>query len=71
MKVENYKTNVKNKQQVMYLLKTLKLHVSDCQINFDHNTSCLSVATSREISELICNVLTQQGYFCEKINVEL
>lgn len=67
MKSENYRTNVKNQQQAMFLIKTLQLHVSDCQLNFDLNTYYLSVTTSREVSELVCKVLTKQGFLCEKI----
>ncbi|EKF56505.1 hypothetical protein I215_03243 [Galbibacter marinus] len=68
VKVENYRTNVENQQQANYLIKALQLHVSDCQLNFDQNNYLLSVVTRREISELVCNVVTKQGFLCEKIN---
>lgn len=69
MKVENYRTNVKNQQHAKYLLKTLQLYVSDCHINFDFKTNYLSVVTSREVTELVCNVMTKHGVVCEKIKV--
>lgn len=67
MKSEDYRTNVKNQQQAMYLIKTLQLHMSDCQLNFNHNTYYLSVTTNREVAELVCKVLNKQGFLCEKI----
>src|SRR5690606_28204343 len=67
VKVENYKTNVKNQQQANYLIKVLQLHVSDCQLTFDQDTFLLSVSTRREVSELVCFVVSKQGFLCKKI----
>lgn len=69
MKVEKYKTNVENPQQAMLLIKTLQLRISDCLLSFDQDSYHLSVTTTREVSELVCELFVKQGFVCKKVKI--
>lgn len=69
MKVEKYKTNVENPQQAMLLIKTLQLRISDCLLSFDQDSYHLSVTTTREVSELVCELFVKQGFVCNKVKI--
>lgn len=69
MKVEKYKTNVENPQQAMLLIKTLQLRISDCLLSFDQDSYHLSVTTTREVSELVCELFIKQGFVCKKVKI--
>ncbi|MEH6657086.1 hypothetical protein [Leeuwenhoekiella marinoflava] len=69
MKVEIFKTDIKNEQQANYLLTLLRKSISDALIDFDfkENHTLLKVKINRDVSEIVHSLFITQGVDCQKL----
>ena len=69
MSLEIFKTSVETPEDANYLLRLLQHSISDGLINFDlgDSDSILRIETNREISGVVCSLLTKQGFYCQKL----